>query len=155
MSRRIPLAVLIASSTVAVAFAPAAFAEDGGPASAPAPAPGPGGTGTTPPPGAPGGKPAAASPFDPTFFIFLIGAVLFMYFLIIRPQRKDEARRKELVGGMKAGHKVVTIGGLHAEVAAIGETTVDLKVGEVVMTFNKSAVSTNVSLAGDKAVPAK
>lgn len=154
MSRRIQFAVLIASSTVASV----AFGDDVAPASTPAPAPGPGGTGTTPPPGAPGapgGKPAAASPFDPTFFIFLIGAVLFMYFLIIRPQRKDEARRKELIGGMKAGHKVVTIGGLHAEVAAIGESTVDLKVGDVVMTFNKSAVSTNVTLAGDKAVPAK
>ena len=147
MSRRIPLAVLFASSTVASV----AFAEDGGP---PVPsAPGPGGTGT-PAPGAPGSKPAAQSPFDPTFFIFLIGAGLFMYFLIIRPQRKDEKRRKELIGGMKAGHKVVTIGGLHAEVAAIGETTVDLKVGNMLMTFNKSAVSTNVTLAGD-AAPAK
>lgn len=145
MSRRLALAVVFASPTVATV----AFAEDGGPA-APAPAPG-----TTPAPGAPGAKPAAPSPFDPTFFIFLIGAVLFMYFLIIRPQRKEEKRRQELVGGMKAGHKVVTIGGLHAEVAAIGETTVDLKVGDVVMTFNKSAVSTNVTLAGDKAAAAK
>ena len=151
MSRRIPLAVLLASSTVASSVMSVAYAEDGGPGGAPAP--GPGGTGT-PPPGAPGGKPPA-SMFDPTFFIFLIGAVLFMYFLIIRPQRKDEQRRKELVGGMKTGHKVVTIGGLHGEVAAIGESTVDLKVGDVVMTFNKSAVSTNVTLAGDKAVPAK
>jgi preprotein translocase subunit YajC len=154
MSRRIPLAVLLASSTVASVLTPLAHGEDGGPGGTPAP--GPGGTSAPAPgaPGAPGAKPAA-SPFDPTFFIFLIGAVLFMYFLIIRPQRKDEARRKELVNGMKAGHKVITIGGLHAEVAAIGENTVDLKVGDVVMTFNKSAVSTNVSLAGDKAVPAK
>lgn len=87
-------------------------------------------------------------------FILILGAVLFMWLLVIRPQKKEEKRRQELVGGMKPGHKVVTIGGVHGEVVTVGETTVDLKVGHgsdgVVMTFNKGAVSTNVSLADVK-----
>jgi len=36
----------------------------------------------------------------------------------------------QLAAALKRGDKVMTIGGLHAEVAAVGETTVDLKVGE-------------------------
>ena len=102
----------------------------------------------------------APSPFDPSMFILILGAVLFMYLLVIRPQKKEEKRRQEMVGSMKPGHKVVTIGGLHGEVVTVGETTVDIKVGHgndgAVMTFNKGAVSTNVTLADVKtAKPAK
>ena len=144
MSRRLTLLATITAGAISVAYA-----EDGGPggSSAPVAPGGAGSSGTTPPPG--GAKPPQPG-FDPSIFIFLIGGLLFMYFFLIRPQRKEEKRRQELVGGMKAGHKVITIGGLHAEVAAVGESTVELKVGDVLMTFNKTAISTNVSLAGDK-----
>jgi len=124
----------------------AGFAADGGPAPAPAPAPG----------SAPAGAPPSA--FDPTFFILIIGMILFMWLLVIRPQKKEEKRRKELVDSMKAGHKVVTIGGVHGEVQSVGEGTVDLIVSKgdrpVIMTFNRGAIATNVTLVGE-AKPAK
>jgi preprotein translocase YajC subunit len=50
---------------------------------------------------------------------------------------------------MKPGHKVITIGGIHGEVTAVGETTVDIRVSDegkgMVLTFNKGAVATNVT----------
>lgn len=68
-----------------------------------------------------------------------------MYFLMIRPQRKEEAKRKELIAGLKRGDKVTTIGGAQGEVVAVGETTVDLDVGAdgkpVVIRFTKGAVN--------------
>lgn len=139
MSRLISLFSLLIIAT-------AGFAADGGPAPVSAPAPG----------SAPAGAPPSA--FDPTFFILIIGMILFMWLLVIRPQKKEEKRRKELIDSMKAGHKVVTIGGIHGEVQSVGEGTVDLVVTKgdkpVVMTFNRGAIATNVTLTAD-AKPAK
>ncbi len=72
-----------------------------------------------------------------------------MWFVLIRPQRKEEKRQQALRSALKRGDKVVTIGGAHAEIVAVGETTVDLKLGSgdeaAVVTFNKSAVGTVVN----------
>ena len=82
-----------------------------------------------------------------------------MWLVVIRPQKKEEKKRQALIASMKPGHKVVTIGGVHGEVTAVGETTVDVKVGQgdnsVVMTFNKAAVSTNLTALAASATPAK
>ena len=142
MSRFIPLFSLLILTT-------AAMAGDGGPAPATAPVT----------PGAPIGAPAASSPFDGTFFILIIGMILFMYLLVIRPQKKEEKRRKSLIDSMKAGHQVVTIGGVHGEVVSVGELTVEVNVTKgdkpVVMTFNRGAIATNVTLLGETKPGAK
>jgi preprotein translocase subunit YajC len=142
MSRIVSLASLLLLAT-------AVMAEEGGPNPS---APGPAGT-----PGTPGGSSGA---FDPTFFILIIGMILFMWLLVIRPQKKEEKRRQELINSMKPGHQVITIGGIHAEVISVGEATVELAVTKgdkpVIMTVNRGAVSTNVTLTGeDKAAGAK
>ncbi len=91
--------------------------------------------------------------------LLIIGMLLFMWLLVSRPQRKEEKRRKELIDALKPGHQVVTIGGIHGEVIAVGETTVDLAVTKgdkpQVMTFNRGAVATNVTLTAEAAKPAK
>jgi preprotein translocase subunit YajC len=141
MSRLIPLlSLLIVASTT--------FAGDGGPVVAPAPA-------------VPGTTPAAppASGMDPSFFIIIIGMILFMWLLVFRPQKKEEAKRKALIDALKTGHRVVTIGGVHGEVVAVGEATVDLNVAKgdkpVVMTFNRGAIATNTTLAAEAKPVAK
>ncbi|HEX3133622.1 MAG TPA: preprotein translocase subunit YajC, partial [Planctomycetota bacterium] len=134
MSRLVNLLSLLIIAT-------ASFAADGGPAPASAPAA---------PIGAPGAAPAASDPFGGSFFILIIGMVLFMWLLVIRPQKKEEKRRKELIDSLKAGHQVVTIGGVHGEVITVGEGTVEVAVTKgdklVVMTFNRGAIATNVTL---------
>lgn len=143
MSRLVSLFSLLIIAT-------AAMAQDGGPAqSAPAA------------PVAPGGAPATAphSAFDGSFFILIIGMILFMWLLVIRPQKKEEKRRKELIDSMKAGHKVVTIGGIHGEVLTVGEQVVELNVSlsdkPVVMKFNRGAIASNLTLLEESAKPAK
>ena len=60
---------------------------------------------------------------------------------------------------MKAGHQVVTIGGVHGEVVSVGELTVELNVAKgdkpVIMTFNRGAIATNVTLVGESKPGAK
>lgn len=133
MSRLVNLLSLLIIAT-------ASFAADGGPAPASAPAA---------PAGAPGAAPAS-DPFGGSFFILIIGMILFMWLLVIRPQKKEEKRRKQLIDSMKAGHQVVTIGGIHGEVLTVGEQTVELVVSKgdkpLVMKFNRGAIATNVTL---------
>lgn len=144
MSRLVNLLSLLIIAT-------AAMGADGGPAPAgPAPAP----------TGAPaGGAQSAPDPFGGSFWILIIGMILFMWLLVIRPQRREEKRRKELIDALKPGHQVVTIGGIHGEVVAVGENTIDLAVTKgdkpQVMTFNRGAVATNVTLTAEAAKPAK
>ena len=76
-----------------------------------------------------------------------------MYFVLIRPQRKEEKRRKEMMAQLKRGDRVVTIGGLHGEIVAVGEATIDAMAGEpgreVVLTFNMGAVQAPAAAAVD------
>jgi preprotein translocase subunit YajC len=131
--------ILLASSLL-VAVAGIA-AESGGPDPAQiAPAPGSGGA---------GGKAAPSGGFDPTMILIMGLLVVFLWLMVIRPQKKEEKKRQELVASIKPGHKVVTIGGVHGEVTAVGEATVDVRIGEegkgMVVTFNKGAIATNVT----------
>ncbi|WP_461225068.1 preprotein translocase subunit YajC [Lacticaseibacillus suihuaensis] len=68
----------------------------------------------------------------------------FMYFGMMRPQKKQQQKRQAMLNAMKKGDKVVTIGGLHAVVDSINEAdqTVDLDVDGVFLTFNRSAIRT-------------
>lgn len=115
------------------------LAEGGPNPAAPAPA--------GPAPGAPAGAGGGFGGFGMIFFLVLM--VLMMWFMVIRPQRKEEKRRKELIDATKRGDDVVTIGGVHGTVEAVGEATVDLRIGKgngaIVATFNKGAIATNLS----------
>lgn len=64
-----------------------------------------------------------------------------MYFMMIRPQQQQAKKRQEMLGNLKAGDEVVTIGGLHGTIQAIDENTVRLKVAQnVELKFNRSAI---------------
>ena len=116
------------------------FAQDGPNPGAPASPVGPGSPAA---PGATGGFQQYG------LFLFLGLMVLMMWFMVIRPQKKEEKRRKELVDGTKRGDEVITIGGVHGTVEAVGEATIDVRIGKgsesIVATYNKGAVGTNVT----------
>jgi len=58
--------------------------------------------------------------------ILAVFAAVF-YFMLIRPQRRRQAKHKELVKGIKRGDSVVTAGGIYGEIDSIGDTSVVLK----------------------------
>ncbi len=75
-------------------------------------------------------------------FFMLILMLVFMYFVLIRPQNKEQKRRKSMMEEIKVGVDVVTIGGIHGVVARRGEQDIDVTVAkDVVMTFNLGAVN--------------
>lgn len=61
------------------------------------------------------------------FFLVLMGA---FYFLIIRPQQKRVKQHAKLISEIKAGEKVITIGGLYGQITALKENVVTLKLAD-------------------------
>lgn len=79
--------------------------------------------------------------FAPMVLIFIV-----FYFFIIRPQRKRDADRKALVAAVKKGDKVITIGGLHATVASVDETSVLAQIDtNTKVRLEKTAIASVVS----------
>lgn len=76
--------------------------------------------------------------------IVLMGVIF--YFLLYRPQKKEQKKRAELLDALKKGDKVVTIGGIHGVITALNDKIVTLKVAEKVeIDVTRSAVSHHVN----------
>ena len=72
--------------------------------------------------------------------MIIIMAVL-IYFMW-RSQKKEQKRRQEMIEGVKAGDRVVTIGGLYGEIVTVKEQTFIVKIAENTrVELMKSAVS--------------
>ncbi|MBP2652881.1 MAG: preprotein translocase subunit YajC [Firmicutes bacterium] len=75
--------------------------------------------------------------FWPIILMFVV-----MYFIVYRPQKKQEKQRKSLLDNLKKGDRVVTIGGVHGTVTAIDPNKVTLKVAEKTeIVFSRSAIA--------------
>ena len=83
-----------------------------------------------------------------TSFLPFIAVILIFYFLIIRPQNKKRKETEKMLGGLKKGDKIVTIGGIYGTIQAVRETTVVVKVDDNVrLEFTRSAISSIISSA--------
>ena len=76
-----------------------------------------------------------------TILMFVLMFVVF-YLFMIRPQMKKTKEEKKFRDELKKGDKVVTIGGIHAKIAEVKETTLVIDTGEGQrLKIEKSAVS--------------
>lgn len=72
-------------------------------------------------------------------FIFLIAI---MYFIIIRPQQQQAKKHKEMVESLGKGDKIVTNGGLIAEVKKVEEAFFSVELANnVTVKLTKDAVA--------------
>ena len=89
-------------------------------------------------------------------FIIPFGVIMaIFYLLMIRPQKKEEKQRQEMLKNLKKNDKVVTIGGICGVVANVREEDVTLKIdesGDVRVRFTRSAIS-RVVTKGDSEQP--
>jgi preprotein translocase subunit YajC len=63
-------------------------------------------------------------------FLPLILLFAIFYFLIIRPQQKQQKAHKAMLGALQKGDKIVTNGGLHAEVIKTEEDFIKIKLSD-------------------------
>ena len=73
--------------------------------------------------------------------VLMIGV---FYFFMIRPQMKKQKELKKFREGLKAGDKIVTIGGIHGKILEISDATVLIKYEGTKLRLEKSAVSSTM-----------
>jgi preprotein translocase subunit YajC len=72
------------------------------------------------------------------FGVFL----LIFYLFIIMPRKKQEKKHDEVLGSLKRGDKIVTIGGIRGEISKVKEDTIVVKVADNTdIEFVKKAIS--------------
>ena len=64
------------------------------------------------------------------FLFVLIALFVFMYLLLIRPQRQQQRRHQELMANLKVGDEVITVGGIYGDVVGVEPDRVQLEIAE-------------------------
>jgi len=83
---------------------------------------------------------SAIAQFLPLIILFGI-----FYFLIIRPQQKQQKEHQEMLNSLKKGDKIVTAGGLIAEVVKAEEDYLKIKLNDNnIVKLDKAFVSKKI-----------
>lgn len=80
----------------------------------------------------------------PGLSAFLIQIALFIaifYFLLIRPQRRQQQQHKQLLASLQRGDKIVTSSGIVGEVIHIKDDEVTIRSGEAKFVIMRSGVA--------------
>lgn len=84
---------------------------------------------------------APQSPFASMLIPIILIYVIF-YFVLIRPQRKEQRDHKTMLGNLKKNDDIVTTGGIHGTIVNVKEKTFMLRIDDnVKIEINKSAIS--------------
>lgn len=80
-----------------------------------------------------------------------------MYFLLIRPQKKQQEKVQNMLDNLQVGDSIITIGGLHGIIDEINteNNTIVLDCEGIYLTFERRAVSRITSKAADATVPSE
>ncbi len=82
-----------------------------------------------------------SSVFDPTIFL-LIGFMVLIYFLMIRPENKRRKAHKTMLESLEVGDEVITSGGVLGRVTKVHDQYIDISVSNNVnLKFQKNSVS--------------
>ena len=69
--------------------------------------------------------------------------IVVFYFFMIRPQSKKQKDLKKFRETLKAGDKVVTIGGVHGKILEVNDSTVLVNSEGSKIRFEKSAIASS------------
>ncbi len=81
------------------------------------------------------------------------GMFLILWFVVIRPERKERKRREGMINELRKNDRVLLTGGLFATVAAVGETELTIKFddGPTRVKVVRSAIASVLDKNGDGA----
>lgn len=68
---------------------------------------------------------------DMSFFLMMGVIFLIFYVLVMRPQQRQQKAREEAIKAAAKGDKVITNGGLHGVITAVGDDTVTVEIARV------------------------
>lgn len=76
-------------------------------------------------------------------FLPFIIMMAIMYFLLIRPQKRQQQKKVDMLNALKSGDHVITIGGLYGVIEEVNDVneTVVLDCEGVYLTFTRQAIA--------------
>lgn len=87
-------------------------------------------------------QPGCMDPTNLTSLLPIVAMIAIFYFLIIRPQQKQQKELKAMRDSLKKDDRVVTTGGLHGVVAAVKGDIVSIRIADgVKVDIDRSAVA--------------
>jgi preprotein translocase subunit YajC len=90
------------------------------------------------------------SPFGMLFLI--VGIFAIMYFFMIRPQKKQQQKKQEMINSLQPGARIMTTGGIYGEVKQVKDTTVRVQIDDHTrIEIAKNAVASVISTEDDTA----
>lgn len=88
--------------------------------------------------------------------IWLIGMIAIFYFMLIRPQKKQEKQQKKMLAALQVGDKVVTIGGICGKITKLKDEHVYIETGFVgnpnersIIKMERAAIKTVLTIHED------
>jgi len=77
-----------------------------------------------------------------TGLLYLLMVVAVFWFLLVRPQQKQAKQRAEMLTALKAGDRVITIGGICGVITQITDTKIFIEVSDgVVLEMLRNSIS--------------
>ena len=61
--------------------------------------------------------------------VYIVAIVAFLYFIMIRPQKKEQSRMKDMLASLEVGDSVCTTGGFYGTVIDVTDDTVIVEFG--------------------------
>jgi preprotein translocase subunit YajC len=61
-------------------------------------------------------------------FLLIIVAFAFLYFVLIRPQKRRQLAAQQLLSSLKVGDEVVTSGGIYGTITGLGDDDVKVEI---------------------------
>jgi preprotein translocase subunit YajC len=84
--------------------------------------------------------------------VIMVPMIVLFYFLLIRPQRKQESQRRAMIDSLKKNDRVLTNGGLYGTVANVMDDEISIRVDDardVKVRVAKNAISAVVNRKED------
>ena len=89
-----------------------------------------------------------------TIFLVQIAALIaIFYVMLIRPQRKQQERHRQLLASLQRGDKIVTSGGIIGDVVHLKDDEVTVKSGESRLIIQRSNIANIVNRSVEPAKP--
>ena len=63
--------------------------------------------------------------------VWLVAMIVVFYFVLVRPQKKQEKKMREMLAALKVGDKVITAGGIAGKIVKIKDDFIWLETGFV------------------------
>ncbi len=77
--------------------------------------------------------------------IYFAAIIALFYFMLIRPQKKQQKKMKAMLDNLAVGDKIVTIGGIHGKIVKIKDDTIVLESGsgteKSVLTVSRNSIA--------------